>query len=575
MDRAADLSPPVTPPSDFWLRRHRVRLLLAGAAIAVAAVSASAALVLLAKPVDTVEKMVPASADVMVLANLDPSVTQKLNLARALHRFPATQDDRAITDALDKALMDSGLRYSTDLKPWLGGELGVSARLNYDSSADSTGVVYAVSRDDTRAQAFLAKLRSVGVGKTMQWREEAYGGFTISVGTPSRTTDKAAAYSYVNHVAVIASSSAMIREVIDTEQGRAARLVESANYKATMSGLPGDRVGLAYVNGASIVVGIKKQLARAPSASKPIMANVADLDAFVGIGATLCAAPNGISADLRVKLDQSKLSPATSTALGNAGHPATVLTWIPNRSDAFIAVGNLNRSVQTLLDASKSDPSIVSSTNALGLTGPGGVLSHLTGDAAVEVQLGSGATPSGAILLATDDSRVLSAFFKKLLTLGSSLGPSLMLGSSPALRATAASVKTSTTTYRGVVITTTTSPSAALVIFAPAYAAVDGMGVLGSNLAAVEAVIDAHRGQDPISADPTYRAAMASSLARPNAVVYLNIGSLVDAVRRLATKNPSPAEIQALAAVAPIKAVTLTSMSQGDALLERVFLVID
>lgn len=567
---------PALPAAPSWLRRHRLPLVAGGAVVAIGAVSASAALVLLAKPVNSVEVMVPATADVLVLANLDPSVTQKLNLARVLHRFPATQDDKAISDALDKALKDTGLSYSTDLKPWLGEELGVSARLNYDSSADSTGVVYAVSRDDTKAQAFLARLRSAGVGKTMHWREEAYGGFTISVGTPNRSTDKPAAYSYVNHVAVIATSSAMIREVIDTEQGRAARLVESANYKATMSGLPSDRVGLAYVNGASIVVGIKKQLAKAPSLSKPIMGNVADLEAFVGIGAALSATSSGISADLRLKLDQSKLSPATRAALGKGGHPGTVLTWIPKRTDAFLAVGNLNRSVQMLLDASKSDPSIVGSTNALGLTGPAGMLSHLTGDAAVEAQLGSGSTPSGALLLATDDSRALSAFFNKLLTLGSSMGSSLLPGSSPALRAPAAPAKTSTTTYRGVVITTTTSPSAAPAILAPAYAAFDGMGVLGSNLAAVEAVIDAHRGTDPISADPTYKAAMASSLANPSAVVYLNVGSLVDAARRLSTKSvPSAVETQALGAVAPIKAVTLTSVGQGDGLLERLFLVIN
>ncbi len=544
--------------------------------LAVGAISASAALVLMAKSVNTVETMVPATADVMVLANLDPSVTQKLNLARALHRFPATQDDKAITDALDKALKDTGLSYSNDLKPWLGGELGISARLNYDSAADSSGVVYAVSRDDTRAQAFLSRLRTVRVGKTMLWRDEAYSGFTISVGTASRTTDKPAAYSYVNHVAVIATSSAMIREVIDAAQGRTPRLVDSANYKRTIAGLPSDRVGLAYVNGASIVVGIKKQLAKVPSASKPMMANAADLDAFEGVAMTLSAAGNGIAADVRVKLDQSKLSPATRAALSNSGHPGAVLTWIPGRSDAFLAVGNLNRSLQTVLDNSKSDPSIAGTANALGLTGSAGVLQHLTGDAAVEAQLGSGGTPSGAILLATDNPRILSTFFNKLLLVGSSMGGSPVPGSSPATHTPAAPAKTSTTTYRGVVITTTTAPSPALAILAPAYAAFDGMGVLGSNLAAVKAVIDAHRGTTPISADPTYKAAIASSLENPNVVLYLNVGSLVDAARRLSSESVPPAvESQALSAVAPIQAITLTSASQSDGLLERVFLVIN
>jgi len=56
------------------------------------------------------------------------------------------------------------------------------------------------------------------------------------------------------------------------------------------------------------------------------------------------------------------------------------------------------------------DPSIKGSTDALGLTGPGGVLSHLTGDAAVEVEVASG-TPAGALLLRTDDAASMKAFF--------------------------------------------------------------------------------------------------------------------------------------------------------------------
>jgi hypothetical protein len=69
---------------------------------------------------------------------------------------------------------------------------------------------------------------------------------------------------------------------------------------------------------------------------------------------------------------------------------------------------------------------------------------------------------------------------------------------------------------------------------------------------------------------------MASSLANPNLVLYLNVGSLVDAARRLSNSSVPPAvETQALGAVAPIQAITLTSVNQSDGLLERVFLVVN
>ncbi len=563
---------PAPPAAASWLRRHRLQLAATGAVLAIGAVSASAALLLLAKPVNTVESMVPATSDLLVLANLDPSVAQKLNLARSLHRFPSTKDDQAISDAIDGALKGTGLSYSNDIKPWLGGELGLSGRVNFASTTDSSGVVYASSRDDARAKAFLSKLRTVGAGKTMQWRDETYSGFTISVGTPSHSTDKPAAYSYVNHIALIATSSATIMEAIDTMQGRAARLIDSSNYKTTVAGLPSDRLGLVYVNGTSIVAGIRKQLAKAPAASTPIMGNIKDLDALVGIGAALSAADNGIAADLLVKLDQSKLSPATRQALAGAGRPDAILTWVPRGSEALLAVGNLDRTVQTLVDASKSDPSIVASTNALGLTGPGGILPHLTGGAALEAQLGSGVSPSGAILLATDDAASLRTFFRKLLTSASSVGTTLMPGSSGSQKPSITPAFT-TTMYRGTAITSLAVPQSGLAVMAPSYAVLDGVGIFGSNLASVTAVIDAHRGAGTIAADPRYKAAIASSLQKPSLVGYVNVSSLIAAARRLAPSSTVPDKT--LTMVGPIQAVMLTATSQPDQAAERFFLVIN
>jgi Protein of unknown function (DUF3352) len=560
MNNAGDLTRSALPQvGRSWLRRNRLPLVAAASVLAVGAVTASVALALLAKPANTIDKMVPASADVVVLANLDPSLAQKVNLMRVLHRFPQASTDKAITDAIDKALKGTGLSFSGDIQPWLGAEAGVSARLNYDSTADSTtAVLYALSRNDAKAKAALAKLRSTDAGKKLQWRDETYNGFAISIGTPSASSARPAAYSYVDHVVVIATSGAAIHDVIDTEQGRTPRLTDTADYRATMAALPSDRVGLVYVHGRSLVTGIKKQLAKAPAVSTPIMGNVADLDAFVGIGATLSAAGNGLKADLLIKLDSSKLSPATRQALSNAGRPDAVLTWIPRGTDAFVAVGNLNRTIQTLMDASKSDPSIVASTDAIGLTGPGGILPHLSGAAALEAQVGTSGTPSGAMLLGTDDAPSLKAFFGKLLGLTKS-------GSGP-----------STTTYRGVVISSIRSPQLGLAGVVPSYAVVDGMGVLGSSLAEVEAVIDAHQSGETITADSTYKAATGGSLAKPAAIVYVNVGGLLRAVRGLPLKTAGLGiDQKGVASVEPVRALMLTASSQADQAAERLFLLIN
>src|SRR5438046_10648145 len=157
-----DSGPPVPPAAPAaaaappsWFLRHRRLLIPAGAVLALGAVSAAAVLIL-AKQTSTIEKMVPASADVIAVANLDPSVAQKVNLLRAVHSFPDYKTDKAIADKLDLALKDSGLTFSSDIQPWLGPQVAVSAKLNLTSAKDSPAAVYIASRDDTKAKAMLA-----------------------------------------------------------------------------------------------------------------------------------------------------------------------------------------------------------------------------------------------------------------------------------------------------------------------------------------------------------------------------------------------------------------------------------
>src|ERR1700694_3857725 len=399
MSTEGDLTPappdPAVPPSAIvapaaprsWFLLHRRLLIPAGAVLALGAVSAAAVL-LLVKPAGTVEKMVPATADVIAVANLDPSVTQKVNLLRAVHSFPDYKTDKAISDKLDAVLKGSDMSFSGDIQPWLGSEIGFSARLNLGSATDSPAAFYLVSRDDTKARSMLAKLRASKWAKDYQWKDEAYSGITISVGTlKGSTSAKGGAYALVDHVVVLASSTALIHEIIDTDQGRASRLVDSSDYKATLAALPSDRLGLVYVNGKSLVGNAKKDLAMTPALGLALK-NVNDLDALQGIGATLSANGDGLLTDVLVKVDQSKLSPATREALAHAGRADTLVSWIPKASDAFLSVTSLNKTIQTVLDQSGHTASVKAGTDAIGLHRPAGVLPHLTGDAGVGGRFG-------------------------------------------------------------------------------------------------------------------------------------------------------------------------------------------
>jgi hypothetical protein len=578
---AVPIAPSVAPRP--WFARYRHLLIAVGGVVALGAVSAAAVL-LLVKPSGTVEKMVPASQQLIVVANVDPSVTQKVNLLRAVHSFPDTKTDAAIDAKLDQAFKDSGFTFTGDIKPWLGPQVAVSAKLDLASAKNSPAAVYIASRDDTKAKAMLAKLRTGKYGAKYQWKDETYNGITISVGKPTQASDQPAAYSLVDHVVVFATTGAQIHEIIDTDQGRAARLVDSSDFKATLAGLPSDRLGYLYVNGKSLVASVKKEMTTTPSLSLALK-NMNDVNALQGIGATLSANGDGVLADVLVKLDQSKLSPATRDALAHPGRAETIVSWVPKSSDAFLAITSLNKTIQSLLDQSGNQAGVKTATDGFGLTGPGGVLPHLTGDAGLEVGFGSNGIPAGAIVLGTNDAASMNAFFGKLLLLAegaagfgfSGSGAGSSFGSTSFIQPPASHI--TKTTYRGVAITSWTSPALGSLgagALSPSYAVLDGMGIIGTTPAEVRAIIDTHKGGTSIAADATYKTASAASLSQPSAIVYLDIAKLVEAIR----SSPLGAQAglksgSALSAnVQPVKAVIITATSDADKATERFFVIV-
>ncbi len=540
--------PPAAPAAaaapQSWLLRHRRLLIPAGAVLALGSVSAAAVL-LLVKPNSTVEKMVPATQDVIVVANVDPSVSQKVNLLRAVHSFPDTKTDAAIDAKLDQAFKDSGFTFTGDIKPWLGPQVAVSAKLNLTSTKDIPAAVYIASRDDTKAKAMLAKLRAGKYGTN-------------------------------------ATTGAQIHEIIDTDQGRASRLVDSSDFKATLADLPSDRLGYLYVNGRSLVANVKKEMATTPAMALALK-NINDVNALQGIGATLSANGDGMLADLLVKLDQSKLSPATREALAHPGRADTIVSWVPKSSDAFLAITSLNKTIQSLLDQSGNEASVKAGTDAIGLTGPGGVLPHLTGDAGLEVGFASNGIPAGAIVLGTNDAKSMNAFFAKLLVLADGAIGSSLLGAGSSFGSPSPPVApashTTTTNYRGVVITSWTSPALGGLgagALSPSYAVLDGMGILASTPAEVKAIIDTHKDAASIASDTTYKSASTASLASPSGIIYLDIAKLVDAIRKspLGSQAGLGSGSTLSATVGPVKAVILTAASQADRATERFFVIV-
>jgi uncharacterized protein DUF3352 len=549
---------------------------------------AAAATLFLTRPSQSVDSMVPASAHLYVVVYLDPPLGQKVNLSTLIQKIPDLKNQdigKRIDEALNRGFKDPGLSFDSDIRPWLGSRLAIAVRAG---AAGDGQVLLLQSRDDAKAKAALAKARATVTGRTYTWTDETYAGVTISVGTPpsGRSASKAVVYAYLDHTVVMGDSEAFIRSVIDAEQGRVPRLVDSADYKAMVSRLPSEWLAFLYLNGGPANDRLKVTVS-GKNWGVPIPQESPKLDALTSLGFVLVARPNGLAADLEVKLDRSKLDPATRTLLAGRSHRNATLDWVPRGAYLLYATTASSQGLQqAIAQASASHPDVGQILDRLGLTGPSGALAHLTGDEGFEVERGT-SVPAGALLLRTDDPVSLQSFLDKFSLYGLQLSfhthcPLVSRG--PVTCTFEPSVSSATTpqatlrreNYHGVEITSVVGSQPTLRGVSPAYAVADGMGIIASSIAEVKAVIDAHQTHQTITSAEHYLAASRDLNTDPDTTFYLDIGEAASSIRPLL-----PPSIQRVydSKVAPdlasLRAFIVTGQTAGDSLSDRIFILFD
>jgi len=567
---APDLDPvslPVaTEPTGGTSRRRRPLLVALGALAAALLVGVPATVLILMRlaggPGDVVDRMVPGDTDVYATLYLDPSLSQKLALQGLMQRFPALntqkQLDSRVDQVMDSALKPEGISFANDVHPWLGTQVAVALRL---ANGTPTAVIID-SKDDTRAAAALARIRTTSAGRDDTWTNQVHAGVTVSVGTPSGAQGTPIAYAYLDHTAVIGNSYAQVDEVIDTDHGRQPALRTTAAYTSTLQRLPADRLGLVYASGPGVASAVRQAITGAGGIADATVLKAFDDSAAAlrSLGLAVSAQSKGLAADLAVVTDTSKLSPAARAALAapRASNPA--LDWVPADAAGFLSVAGLHDSFQaalqgeaTPLDSSGLDLS--GALHALGVDGPQGVLTHLTGDLAVEVRSHAGsAVPGGALLLGVDDAAAVRGFLDRL------------AGGSSALAAT------HTETYRGAQITSLAVGVLGDTGIAPAYAVTGGMAIIGSSPAEVRAAIDAHASGARVTTAPGFVAAGGFSPGDP--ILYLDldrIRSAVEGVLPADVANTYDTDLKAN--LAPLHALRITGQGTGAQATARLFVV--
>jgi hypothetical protein len=382
-------------PASTTRRARRWLVVLLATLLVVGGGGSAAAFLLMRGAGEELLQLVPASSEVVLTAYLDPSAGQKVNLMALADRFPALRDDQRIgeqvDDVLDSALEGTGLSHE-DVRPWLGSQVAIVVDVGANVDLPTVSFLVA-SRDDDAAREALDKALqgSLGTEQTSEYRGAAmhiFGSGTSSVG-----------YVIVDHVVVLSNHSIGLTRVIDVSAGSALAIADDPAFQETISSLPEGKLGLAYVNPTEIVNRVLSESGLGAVGTAP---GLDQLRAIRGVGATLSAHPDGLAFDVAVRMDPSKLDPATRLQLDQPVHENGVLGFVP--ADAYVVATQqgLDETLKPTVDQLLTTAEGEQIRQRIGVDD---ALAALTGDLAFEVGPGSGPVPAaGAIVIGVRDA---------------------------------------------------------------------------------------------------------------------------------------------------------------------------
>jgi hypothetical protein len=486
--------------------------LIAGIVVIVLAIAAAAGAYFMMRgsPEEVLTK-VPASADVVVVAHLDPSASQKMNLFRMAGKFPSLgsreQLTRHLDEWLDQALTDSGLTHD-DLS-WVGGEAG--GYVDLSTGTPSFAILFAAD-DEAGAKAAMQKIRDAD--------DQSYTTTTID-GVEVFVADSSdhATMAIVDGVAVFAGGQDAMTAVIDTSHG-AASVETDPVFQGVLDRLPEDNLGFAFVN----VQEVTKLLTSLPGVVSSLPDTAGQLEGAQGVGMSLSAGSDGLAVDMVTTTDPSKLTREQLDQLAASDGPNPMLDLVPKNAYTVMAINGLASGLeQSIEQAAQLDPGTARMIEKLHLTGPHGVLSHLTGNLAVQVGPGSGLLPiGGSVLIGVDDTDAVRSWLDTNLQ-------TLIAGADPFGGSGGFAWRTEE--YSGVTITYL-NPLDSPASLPIAYAVVDRAVVIATSVNGVEDAVDLQQDGGGITTAPGYTAAT-NGMPGTETVVYVDVQAILSAVQAI------------------------------------------
>jgi hypothetical protein len=286
-----------------------------------------------------------------------------------------------------------------------------------------------------------------------------------------------------------------------------------------------------------------------------------NLDAIDSIGMSVSAEPDGIAFDLTTIFDTEQLTEDERAALAAPARENTAMSFVP--ADAFGVLGAVGTDTSLLASLDMIEQQTPDAAAAIDQAGVREFVEAMNGDIALEVGPGTDGPVSGALLIGTDDPERTKSFLD--VVAGYAIAGLAQPGvASPlpedgvqaieacqgsaaceqevidALGSTAMpSQLPKSEEYEGTTIFYLDDPALRAAGFVPAYAVVDGVGVIATSPEEIHQLIDTKSSGEDVRSTSLYTAATAS-VPTAESVFFLDVHAVASAVRA-----ELPAEAQA------------------------------
>lgn len=393
---------PVQPVSAPARQRRGLRWLVAAAIVVLVAASASAVFFIVAGAASpsTVARWAPADTIMYVEARFDLPGDQHAKAAQFLAAFPGFADpaslDTKLGELFDKAIKsasDGKADYSTDIKPWFGGQVAIavsSLPAMTGTSASHPHVAFLLSvTDATKANAWVAKAAD-GKGTAA-----TYGGVALTLFGSGDATIAVG----VDDTVLIGGDVATVHGIIDAKG--ADGLAATADFKKALANSPKDRVGFFYVQMKKL---IDASMSSMPSSTTTVFSKemLDQIPAWAGGGASFDS--NALVFD--------EIAPFPTGATVPTNRTSTIAAHLPASTVAAFEGHDVGKAIKDAVKLYQAIPAYKEGVTQVldALDKAGGLDSYTSwlGDTAVAVTV-DGTTVGGGIVVTLQDKAAADA----------------------------------------------------------------------------------------------------------------------------------------------------------------------